>query len=83
MKFESKLKEELADKKIKGSLSEYFRTSLVGFACKANVGINDKYLTVKSPVEINDDFLEVVNSKFLDYEGEFHKPNSMSIDKIH
>ena len=36
----------------------------------------------KANVDINDKSLETVNSKFLDYEGEFQKPDSLTIDKI-
>ena len=36
----------------------------------------------KGSVDIQDETLDTVNSKFLDYEGEFQKPDSLTIDKI-
>ena len=36
----------------------------------------------RAEVDIKDEELETVNSKFLDYEGEFQKPDSLTIDKI-
>lgn len=69
LKFESKLADFADDQKIKGSVNASFERAMLKIAGDAKV-------------DIKEDCIETVESKYLNYTGEFEGPASMAWDSI-
>lgn len=69
LKFESKLEDFFDDQKISGQVNASFQMAMLS-------------ITGDAKVDVKEDCFEAVESKYLNYTGEFEGPTSMAWDSI-